>query len=456
MTFVVVAGLTLAACSRGPADDEAEQATTVLPSTSSTVADNGNEPDNGNSADTGPGGGSDAVPGDGSAISPTIELADPELVDLLGRLPGRLAVGDANRLLVTNPDGSDAQWLQDQADVLATQPTWSRAGDRLAFGRIGSESQQLVVHEVATAAEQVSDLEGSRVFYLQWSVADDVLAYLRDDPGGQGIEMGINVPGGEVVPVVAGQPLYLSWSPSSLMMAAHINDSQVVVLPDLLTDPELGTPSTVLNPSGLFTVPAWIDESTLLAATIDGLALVDVNTNRSTLVAEGPAVQFVLSPDRTKVAFTLPLGVDGSPGVVQVQDEAGPGLQVVELASGDITTVTSATPLAWEWSPDSSLLAWLDLGSAGPVPRASWRFWDGTSSTSSVAHRISGQVGKSYIPFFEQYAQSHHQWSPDSTAFAFAGQIGSVESPEAIWVQLVGADVPPVAVAIGDFVTWSG
>ena len=55
------------------------------------------------------------------------------------------------------------------------------------------------------------------------------------------------------------------------------------------------------------------------------------------------------------------------------------------------------------------------------------------------------------FPFFPQYAQSLSFWAPDSSAFAFAGQ---VEGQGGIWVQDLAEDSPTM-VSDGTWVAWS-
>jgi TolB protein len=53
--------------------------------------------------------------------------------------------------------------------------------------------------------------------------------------------------------------------------------------------------------------------------------------------------------------------------------------------------------------------------------------------------------------FFDQYAQSHSVWSPDSNAVVLPG---AVDGEAGIWVYLLNGDVP-VEVGKGSWVMWS-
>ncbi|MCP3991185.1 MAG: hypothetical protein GY724_19075 [Actinomycetia bacterium] len=402
---------------------------------------------------------------------PTAEVM-AELVDL----PGRLAVGNGVGLSVLAPDGTEIASLQDTPDVLVSQPTWSNDGTRLAWSRASVDDQELVVSAIDGSDEVVTPIDGPIVFYLQWSADDHGLVYLRTHTGGQGVEMGLIEPGMRAIPVAVTEPLFVAWAPTSSTVAMHVAARQVVVVPDVFAapgpapDPDSAPDDqavVVVDPTGGFTAPAWVDDRTLLVATAEGLALVDVETKRSVVqVPTEGRVQFLLSPDRSKVAYRiLGDGADSpvvvrthaSSSLVPVQNPAptGGGLGVFDLASGETTVVTDLVPLAWEWSPDSTRLAWLDAGFPEIHPRTRWQFWDGAISVPSAEFDLSDRIRASYLLFFEQYAQSQQRWSPDSRAFAFAGRLRPDEPGDGIWVQLVGVDAPPVRIADGDDVTWS-
>ncbi len=130
-------------------------------------------------------------------------------------------------------------------------------------------------------------------------------------------------------------------------------------------------------------------------------------------------------------------------------------LVVVAVSDGTVTKVTDEVALAWEWSPDSDTVAWLSL-IGPPVHRsARWRFWsaDGAPAgdETSPVFRVSIKEVVNYFPFFAQYSHSITRWSPDSSAFVFAGSIGRSEG---VWVHPVDQPGSAVLVASGDFVTW--
>jgi TolB protein len=68
----------------------------------------------------------------------------------------------------------------------------------------------------------------------------------------------------------------------------------------------------------------------------------------------------------------------------------------------------------------------------------------------------SSELLQNYLPFFDQYAQSHRIWAPASDAFVFAGTLENGDS--GVWVQplATGAESkPPVSLGPGVFATWA-
>jgi hypothetical protein len=65
----------------------------------------------------------------------------------------------------------------------------------------------------------------------------------------------------------------------------------------------------------------------------------------------------------------------------------------------------------------------------------------------------SDVFGRDYLQFFQQYAQSMSLWSPDGSAFAYAGTTEAGDS--GIWIQPARAGSEPILVSGGVFAAWS-
>ncbi len=418
------------------------------------------EPDEQNDGDDNSGG-QDDNSGGPDPITPSI--SDEELTERLADLGGRLAIGDGPAIAVARPDGARLDVLDGSESVVAGQPTWSHDGERLAWSSISPDRQLVQVQNFGDDGEpsgepERANAEGPPAFYLQWTEDDQRLAYLRNAPGGSEVEVGVVDPGLPIEPLGRGAPFYISWSPGPDRLLGHVGSSSIDRY-----DPEAdGDPGfvPVLPVSGGFSAPAWVDDQRALIVADDQLAYLDVERGGvEPIVDLGGPVRFVLSPDRTKVAYQVTGGepgpslitLDGSTSTIQ---NGRPGLVVLDLATLDQQVVTTELAAAWEWSPDSGLLAWLGVEVENRRPVGRWNFWSdgaGPPTERSPEFVITRKYGQVYLPFFAQYTQSVTGWSPDSSAFALAG---TIDGEGGVWIQLVTETVEPRRVASGDFVTW--
>jgi TolB protein len=404
-------------------------------------------------------GGSGAAGGFGPA-NPS--LTDRELTERLAELTGTLAVGNGSELSVVRPDGAGSLLLDGSESVLASQPTWSRDGTRLAWGSISADRQVVLVQDfdddgLPDGDPSISNVAGNPVFYLQWNGDDERLVYIRNAESGGVVEIGTLEPGAPAVPVGEGAPFFVSWGPETDRIVGHVNERSIDLYElDDPDGPEAGF-STVLPNGGGFSAPAWVDDSRVLVVIAEEFRYLDVTSGQMESIVEVPGqIRFVLSPDRTAVAYQT-MGGAGGPSLASLgvqQDTTDSSLIVLDLETGEQTLVTNQLAVAWEWSPDSDKLAWLEAEVTAGRPAGTWSFWSRTgplATPSTPVFNLSGKYGRNYLPFFAQYAQSVTGWSPDSSAYAFAG---AMRGDGGVWIQLVTEAVAPRIVSAGDFVTW--
>lgn len=410
-------------------------------------------------------------------------LPDRETAAHLGELGGQLAIGLGPTLAVARPDGGALRAVGLESEA-ASQPTWSGDGMALAWGSVSRSRRSVLVRRFDDEGRldgdpEVSETQGSAVFYLQWDSAGERLAYLSDTPGpGPGlIELGFVEPGHPVRPVDRGAPMFVDWAPSGPRLLAHVDEGSLRHYTaggsdDGVDRPESMT-TTILARGGGYSAPVWIDDERAVVVDEGALAIVTVPEVADGDPAAGlgvPAVTvepiedvggpiaFVVSPDGRRVAYRLlPQAVDGgvidAAGEVSTVDEAAL-LVVLDLESGERQVVSEDGPVAWEWSPDGSRLAWLTVDIERAV-LGRWHFAamdgpePGTVRTPRFA--LTRSYLRTYLPFFSQYAGSMTGWAPDSSAFAFAGMI---DRDRGVWIQLVDRAAPAHLVADGDIVTW--
>jgi TolB protein len=133
------------------------------------------------------------------------------------------------------------------------------------------------------------------------------------------------------------------------------------------------------------------------------------------------------------------------------------GINLLDLQTGNISTLVSEPVIAYFFSPDGKWLAYIGTGetantwnviaTGGGKPRNLCNFM--ASSNESMVYRV-----------FDQYALSHRIWSPDSRAIVFAGamlkpgQAAAENVAPSVWMVPIDGP-PPRAIADGSIAFWS-
>jgi TolB protein len=373
--------------------------------------------------------------------------------------PGRLVVLAADGTLITSrPDGTDRIELYrgDGADAVASQPTWSTDGSRLAWvERVGDSAS------IGTAGPRGEETIRTSVpivpFYLSWDPTSTKVAFLGAASGSGAVLAGVLDAGddsGEFTyePVGTGAPFfYFAWSPDGRAILAHVAADR---LDQLALN---GGAQPVSTRPGAFATPVWVGDTRVWVESAGGNRhrLVTSNAGRkpTVLATMRGAISFVARPDGGAIAFqAVETGEEDvfapRPG------EPDDGVRVVELSSGRVRKATASTALSFWWSPVGGELLVLapDPAPGGSSAEVSWSVWNGAGEGAPLgAHTPTLTMLRDYMPFFTQYAQSSTPWAPDASAFAFAG--GTADEGSQIFVQTIGGDA--VAVADGEYVAWS-
>jgi hypothetical protein len=359
---------------------------------------------------------------------------------------GRIAVLDGRGTLTAfDADGSNAVVIAESVSgqTLVRQPTWSRDGKRIAWVGLAADGTSADVMTAAADGTRPTDNPvAAAPFYLSWDPTSSRLVYLGGSAAAD-IELGlVDVAASTTTPIDAGSPFYFSWAPRGKQLLVHVGTDR---LDRLAID---GSHTSLGDQPGMFTAPVWTaDGRTLVYATQSGrgqrLVAYDLGTQRHDVLARfDGTIAFVVSPDGRRVAFQ----------VLHDQTLVTP-LSVIDRKTGTIDRVATEYSPAFFWSPQGDKLLSLLPELTPQRLWFRWGVWEHGSSFTT-GRFVPGLVfSRDYLQFFEQYAQSMSLWSPDGSAFVYAGENESGGS--GVWIQPAIPDVAPVHLADGVFATWS-
>ena len=358
-------------------------------------------------------------------------------------------------------------------------PTWSPDGARLAVSRV-----QIRNEREATVSIQIMDAITGRADTVYTNevpalIADGVPHYLYWAPDGQSLGFIASTPRGLtlfVSPILSnegplavetGAPLYFSWGRNSREILLHSGPE--IKLVSSLAD---GGPPVLVGSDDGFRVPAYSSKEQRLAYAThseDGgqimVAISGALEQDQPVLEVGPFSAFLWSPDGSRLAVADRLDAGGPAfqrlRVVSVI-ETGTGTGEEAPVGPQVETIATEDLLAFYWSPDGQLLAWVALE---PEQRLfQWRVSgrDGTDPKDLFRFQPSGEFF-TLLSYFDQYAYSHFPWSPDSSQLVVAGspeqaferRNGHTPTGSRIFVLDAAGGNPPLEIAAGTLAFWS-
>ena len=394
-------------------------------------------------------------------------------------LPGWIAyIGEDYNVYALDLEGHETHQLTSNADQTRRYqwPTWSTDG-RLAYFSIAIADAQITTNAyVSSDASEQGTLaySGPEVFnYAYWSPGNCAagadcrdLAILFSSPArGMFVELvrdGLSEQT-SLTAGLGGPPFYYSWSPDGRRMLWQRNNQRFDIY-DANTDRVIETLAQI---PGAILSPAWspVDDRLLVGAMNENnatdLMVVDAGTGKVETIASDFAnlISYSWSPDGSRVAY-------------READSQGFG-PVIVVDAATIETVarsTSTGGIAFFWSPDSQHIAYLTLA---PPP----------GSFNAFAPQIMAQVQQqpvgvawtvldvdngderqfsSFLPtpetiylmqYFDQFAQSHRVWSPDSQHLVYSEL--TEDGPVINLLDITQSSSVPFSVAEGFIGIWS-
>lgn len=394
-------------------------------------------------------------------------------------IPGKIAfIGDDRNVYLFNPATGDKTALTKDAAIsdatfrYYTWPTWSTDG-RLAYFSLENTAagdvttQAFASDDGTTPGEVVYTGDGEVFNYAAWAPGNcndsencRALSMLLNSAAEGGLFVNIvkdSVDGNPSTVIGRGGPFYYSWSPDGDQMVWQRNNQRLDVYS--VDDSEIQMELT--QRPGVFQAPDWspIDDR-LLVGEFDADAqktdLVVVTSQDATTLVEDldGVLAFAWSPDGESIAY-----VDG----------AGP-LVVIDSQTGDVISRTLNGGVgAFFWSPDSAHIAYITLATppdsatassgltAAPVYQETQLAWSILDAQSGDVNRYGAftptQEMVYMFTYFDQFAQSHRVWSPDSRYIVYSELVDEEPVVNILDTQL--DDTVPMSIADGTLAIWS-
>jgi TolB protein len=390
---------------------------------------------------------------------------------------------DSNVYTLELTDGITTQLTEDgRRSARYEFPTWSRDGQLAYFccSGAGMGRSQLSVHisnDAMSPSVVLSEASGERHVYAYWSpiacdttdcvdlsvlVQDFRTPFLRVDlyNSTDTSEAGRRNLG-------QGTPFYFSWSPDGEAMVIHRNNNALqyyMMESSEIVDIDSGE-------LGNFLSPAWspVDDRILFATQADDnqsqLTVLDNDVMTTIGNPVDGVLSFSWSPDGKFIAYRY------------VTSDAISPVYVIDAETGDYISQSNVSGVfAFFWSPDSQKIAYVTLSnlpgsfdirndvSGGltaymvqDVEGFSWNILHVEDNTNMLLNSFVPTNDMQYLfTNFDQFAQSHRIWSPDSRYIVYSEVVNiDVITPQITLLDTSSGQIEPIYVADGLFAVWS-
>lgn len=417
-------------------------------------------------------------------LSTTLAGIAQEFVINRVELVGQLAYigNDYNVYTIDLIDGNISQLTTDGTrDAGYEFPMWAKDGQLAYFccSVRGAEPPRLSVHissDGIATGEVFSESFGERHVYAYWSPVqcnetDCVdLAVLVQNFTESLLRVDLynsqnNIATGQR-DLGLGAPFYFSWSPSGEAMVIHRNNQNLQYYSVVSND----TVNAVDESLGSFLSPGWspTDDRIIFASASDNqqseIMILEDNVERALSNEIDGILSFSWSPNGEYVAYRY-----------ITQDAVSP-VYVLDVLSGELMSQSNVSGVfSFFWSPDSKKIAYVTLDN----PPGTFDIHRDTGGNTAYLMQTSDGLAwnilsiednsnillNSFIPTtemqylltnFDQFAQSHSIWSPDSQYIVYSEMTDIDEFQPHI--TLINTDEPnleSIQVAEGMFAIWS-
>jgi hypothetical protein len=337
--------------------------------------------------------------------------------------PDRIVVATTSgAIAIYDVGGGDVMRVEPSEGSIFRQPAWLDVST-IVFSEVSETGDHALIAADAETGDVVwrAEMETPPFYFLP---APTGSAYattsLRNDPAGAGLVAELVGRSGEITALSDESPFYTSWSPDGQQLAIHIAGRRLDVAS------ATGT-ATVTSLTGLFQAPVWVDSGLMTLRTVGGtqrLAVWDSGSFNDIATLEGPA-GFVAFGNRVAIQPSVrPDTGSVQVGLVTQQVPSVPGgrLVVIDLLSGSMETVSTELALVYQWDQVGERLLYATVGNE-PVSLI-WHQWSDGETTEIASFSPQSSWFRSFVPFFDQYAQSVQFWSASGDHIGYPAIIG--------------------------------
>ena len=351
-------------------------------------------------------------------------------------------VNPEGQLATVNPDGSDMRVLSN-GDVRYQFPAWSPDGSKLAAIGVDLEAGflQIFKDEREASATEIYRSRTEAPFYMYWAPNSQDIAFLANHASGTLALRTVSETNADKI-LAFGSPFYWQWSSDSQMLFIHtgFNSASARLGFSSRVRDTLGNNS--IAPAGRFQAPG-------ISASANYIAYATEDSRGTYIVLQNNARAF-----KEEVKRELPhLGIaamswspeDDLLAIMSPERDSstyfGP-IRLLDAESGLLEPLSTQRAFAFFWSPDGRYIVYFAAPQGGgelastlehasletvQLRSMSINLIDITAKTDKYLSDFvpSPLFVNQFLPFFDQYALSHHIWSPESDALVLPAVIAN-------------------------------